>query len=256
MEANTDSNMGTVNSQTFELLNNVAEREFTFVESTILTNVFEFYRDPKHLAVIIEIVEATFRIRIRTIDWFVSNYAKKHRINYQCNNDTVYVHSNYKEQLRKFSKKYFDPYCRDHKIFFRPIHQHKLIEIPTSIGQLNFFKWAIEHGILTYVINNKTTITTDNKLTSRINKINKAKYENDIAKLQHPIIKDIGLVYKHDDFFQVNSNDTLAVRPLIDFCSNDTTTDTLEKKRRLIQKIHSTKRSSMVSINFDTKFNY
>ena len=55
---------------------------------------------------------------------------------------------NYKSQLKAFSKKQFDPFCRRKRIKF---DYEKSKNIITTIGQLNFFKWIIENKILDYI---------------------------------------------------------------------------------------------------------
>ena len=55
---------------------------------------------------------------------------------------------NYKNQLKAYSKKLFDPFCRRERISFQiPGHEAFL----TTVGKLNFFRWAIEKGILDYI---------------------------------------------------------------------------------------------------------
>jgi hypothetical protein len=55
---------------------------------------------------------------------------------------------NYKNQLKAYSKKLFDPFCRRERISFQiPGHDAFL----TTVGKLNFFRWALEKGILDYI---------------------------------------------------------------------------------------------------------
>ena len=55
---------------------------------------------------------------------------------------------NYKNQLKAYSKKLFDPFCRRERISFQiPGHEAFL----TTVGKLNFFRWALEKGILDYI---------------------------------------------------------------------------------------------------------
>jgi hypothetical protein len=68
------------------------------------------------------------------------------------------VFNNYKLELKAYNKSRFDPFCRRERITF-PINLHTGIE--TTIGQLNFFKWAIENGVLDYIETNFDEIETD-----------------------------------------------------------------------------------------------
>jgi response regulator of citrate/malate metabolism len=77
----------------------------------------------------------------------------------------------YKSQLKAYSKKFCDPFCRRDRIVFdygsNTIHNYnneviKLNEyIITTIGQLNFFRFAIQNGIIDYAIKNITDIEND-----------------------------------------------------------------------------------------------
>ena len=56
----------------------------------------------------------------------------------------------YKSQLSGFQKKFFDPFCRRSRINF---YFNDDIDNPivTTVGQLNFFKWAIENHIISFL---------------------------------------------------------------------------------------------------------
>lgn len=91
------------------------------------------------------------KISLRVIDWFVTNYSKKYNIIYTINlNDKEFkfnVYTSYKSQLKSYSKKFFDPFCRRERINITMNDSN----IVTTIGQLNFFKWAIDNKILDYI---------------------------------------------------------------------------------------------------------
>ena len=98
------------------------------------------------------------------MDWFVTNYSKKHYTVYDlvgsgssAKRFKVYV--DYKLKLRAYSKKRFDPFCRWDRI--NVPHKNGTTYIQTTLGQLNFFKWAIENEVLRYIQENYTAIETD-----------------------------------------------------------------------------------------------
>ena len=64
----------------------------------------------------------------------------------------------YKLKLKAYSKKKFDPFCRWDRISI-PYKNDTSIE--TTIGQLNFFKWAIENNVINYIETNYDTIEKD-----------------------------------------------------------------------------------------------
>jgi hypothetical protein len=61
-------------------------------------------------------------------------------------------------KLKAYSKKRFDPFCRWDRISI-PYRDDKCIE--TTIGQLNFFKWALENKVIDYIEKNYETIEKD-----------------------------------------------------------------------------------------------
>ena len=74
------------------------------------------------------------------MDWFVTNYSKKHNICYLTKNNkniNFIVYLDYKNQLKAYSKKQFDPFCRRERISFNDINNNEII---TTVGQLNFFQ--------------------------------------------------------------------------------------------------------------------
>ena len=89
------------------------------------------------------------KIKIIIIEYFITNYSKKHQIiiKDENTNDFFYINDEYKNQLKSFNKKFFDPYKRNNKFEL----EHKKNKIITTVGQMNFFKWAIENGIINYI---------------------------------------------------------------------------------------------------------
>jgi hypothetical protein len=68
------------------------------------------------------------------------------------------VYVDYKLKLKAYSKKRFDPFCRWDRITI-PYKNGTFIQ--TTIGQLNFFKWAIENDIVQYIEQHYETIEDD-----------------------------------------------------------------------------------------------
>jgi hypothetical protein len=133
-------------------------------QELIVSSLQRFYcgRDDKEE--ILKLLEGTSEISLRLIDWFVTNYAKQHNISYILNSQEFLVYTNYKSQLKAYSKKLFDPFCRRERIMFQipgqPMFQ-------TTVGKLNFFRWALEKGILDYIKLNMAKIETAMNASSR-----------------------------------------------------------------------------------------
>ena len=74
-----------------------------------------YFRDEKNKNILIDILNNKFNISLRIIDWFVTNYCKKYNIFWVEDNSRFVVYLNYKLQLKAYSKKFFDPFCRRDK---------------------------------------------------------------------------------------------------------------------------------------------
>jgi hypothetical protein len=79
-------------------------------------------------------------------------------------------------KLKAYSKKRFDPFCRWERISV-PYKNDTSIE--TTIGQLNFFKWALENNVIDYIEENYEEIEKD--MNSR-NSTSKKKELSDSSK--------------------------------------------------------------------------
>jgi hypothetical protein len=115
----------------------------------LLNNLKDFYKNEENLSRMLKIITGESRISLRIVDWFATNYAKKYYTLYTLNNNKRFkVYFDYKLKLKAYSKKRFDPFCRWERISI-PYKEDKCIE--TTIGQLNFFKWAIENNVIDYI---------------------------------------------------------------------------------------------------------
>ena len=141
----------------------------------LLHKVLRFYNenDGKHMETMLSVINGGTNISLRIMDWFVTNYSKKHYTVYDLVGSTTAtttattaarpkrfkVYVDYKLKLRAYSKKRFDPFCRWDRI--NVPHKNGTMYIQTTLGQLNFFKWAIENEVLRYIQENYTAIETD-----------------------------------------------------------------------------------------------
>ena len=148
------------------------------LQDITLRNLYEYYLTDNLIHRIIPIITSNSNISIRVLDWFVTNYSKKYNIMYEFknnNNDEKFfnVFLQYKCQLKSFKKKLFDPFCRKQRIcFYYDLNKG----VVTTIGQLNFFSWALTYGVLDYLENNLEHITND-MIISNKNMIK--QYNND-----------------------------------------------------------------------------
>ncbi len=128
----------------------------------LMKSLTEFYNRDNFVCInkIRSIIESKSDMSLRLLDWFVTNYSKKHSI---ILGDKFDVYQNYKLQLKSYSKKQFDPFCRKQKIVFYYDNDESFIE--TSCGQLCFFRWCFQNNILDYIKLHINQIETDMKLS-------------------------------------------------------------------------------------------
>jgi hypothetical protein len=148
----------------------------------LMQNLMEFYSDKENIHKMMNIINGESRISLRIVDWFVTNFAKKYytvyditttKITGDLENTRFKVYNDYKLKLKAYSKKRFDPFCRWERISI-PYDEEKYME--TTIGQLNFFKWAIENNIVDYIKTHYDTI--ENDMNAR-NSTSKCKFSPD-----------------------------------------------------------------------------
>jgi uncharacterized protein YeeX (DUF496 family) len=132
--------------------------------SLLMNSLTDFYKnDSSYIETIKNIVNQESDISLRILDWFITNYSKKKRVLLENQSgEMVDVYQNYKLQLKSFSKKQFDPFCRKNKIIFY-YSETDDDYIETSCGQLCFFRWCFQNNILEYVNGNLQEIEQDMK---------------------------------------------------------------------------------------------
>lgn len=129
----------------------------------LLEGLTDFFWNNEKINIMLPIINGQSNISLRILDWFVTNYCRKYKTQYNIIDDNgnlekFYVHIEYKGQLKAFNKKLFDPFCRRTRIQFK-YNENNMIE--TTIGQLNFFKWAIKNDVIKYVEHNIKDIDKD-----------------------------------------------------------------------------------------------
>jgi hypothetical protein len=145
---------------------------YTTQNDLLLKNLMNFYKTDidgcynpnNNLDKMLRIITGDSKISLRIVDWFATNYAKKYYTLYDIeqSDDNIArrfkVYNDYKLKLKAYSKTRFDPFCRWDRISI-PYTNGKFIE--TTIGQLNFFKWALENKVVEYIEQNYDVIEKD-----------------------------------------------------------------------------------------------
>ena len=127
--------------------------KFTTQNELLLNNLLEFYKNHDYLDKMLKIITGDSKISLRIVDWFSTNYSKKNYTLYDLVNKNgelirFKVYFDYKLKLKAYSKRRFDPFCRWDRINI-PYKNNTFIE--TTLGQLNFFKWALENKVIDYI---------------------------------------------------------------------------------------------------------
>lgn len=125
-----------------------------------LVQFFNVHENHRELVAILDhsINQYNTKISLRILDWFVTNYAKKHQTSYMLQDGTLFeVYPAYKQMLKSFSKKQFDPFCR------RTRTEIALgdVLIETTVAQLNFLRWCFQNSVLLYLSKHYKDVETD-----------------------------------------------------------------------------------------------
>lgn len=145
--------------------------QITSREELLAKSLLEFFSKPYNLNQLLPILNGTSPIAKHTCDWMTSNYSKQYDVilDIKKGDNVRYfpVYNNYKAQLKGYGKKLFDPFGRGKKI----VLLLGKTEIQTTVGQLNYFRWAIENKVLDYIYHHLDEINSDRVL--RGPKVNK-----------------------------------------------------------------------------------
>lgn len=162
--------------ETLSVKNNQIDKNDTIISSKkdlLMKSLIHFFSNKNNLNMVIPIITGKSKISLRILDWFVTNYSKKNNIHYEVVDNITksrkksdkeikmknfIVYLDYKSQLKAYSKKQFDPFCRRERISF---FDHDNNELITTVGQLNFFRWSIENDIINYINENYDVIEND-----------------------------------------------------------------------------------------------
>jgi hypothetical protein len=172
----------------------------------LLNNLLEFYNTNQNMDRMLNIINGETRISLRIIDWFATNYAKKYYTVYQIENTDkrFKVYNDYKLKLKAYSKRRFDPFCRWDRI---TVPYKETTSIQTTIGQLNFFKWAIENHVIDYIEQNYATIekdmnnrnsTSKARVTDNKNKTRKKREELSVSASKSIKKETVEIIVKFD----------------------------------------------------------
>ena len=151
----------------------------TQCQNLMLTALSTYYKKNKiNRDTLYKVINGESILSLRLIDWFVTHYARVNNIVYWIDethattkiyeefptnidkNTTLRkfnLYLDYRAQLQSYTKMFFDPFRRYVRITF-VLETEPLLSIESTVGQLNFFRWALHNGVLEYIKNNIKTI--------------------------------------------------------------------------------------------------
>ena len=183
--------------------------QYATQNNLLLNTLLKYYGRDDNLSKILSIINGHSRESLRLIDWFVTNYAKAKFIGYDLEEKNgrikrFKVYIDYKLKLKAYSKKRFDPFCRWDRIV---IPYKNEMHIQTTIGQLNFFKWALENKILDYIREhldeiekdmNRRNSTSKNRVVKKKIKTRKKRQELSCSATKSIRKEEVEIVVKFD----------------------------------------------------------
>lgn len=157
-------------------------------DSLLLMSLSQFYKQKGNIERIIPVINCASDVSLRLLDWFVINYAKKKNIIITKPSEdgisTTYfnVYLSYRAQLKAYSKQHFDPFRRRDRIDY---YYEKDKSIQTTIGQLNFFRWVLQNGIMEYISEHAAEIESDMMRSKNKNNRRRHKFSEDVEFSHH-----------------------------------------------------------------------
>lgn len=135
-------------------------------EQSMMPSLIEFFSHEHNFEILKEFIDGRKarsskdgRLSFGLLDWFNVNYSKQYGVEYKLyrmgRERTIYVWQAYNAALDGYGKERFDPFARGKSkggaIALTLNVGGKDESITTTLRQLNYFRWAIENGIINYV---------------------------------------------------------------------------------------------------------
>ena len=150
--------------------------------NVLLQKLLFYYDDDNVMNNFTNIVNGNCGVSLRLIDWFVTTYCKKNHISYNIGTTYFDVFQDYKLMGKSFKKRKFDPFCRGDRV---KLNNNGLC-VETTIGQLNFFKWAMTNNVIEYILEHKDQLNqchSDYVIEQKRNKLQKQMNVNAVLNV-------------------------------------------------------------------------
>lgn len=117
-------------------------------QADLLGKLHSAFDDDLLRRTIVAMTQADSRVSLRAVDWCVTNYAKKYDVCVTARNgESKNMFFLYKAALAHYRRRNFDPFRRRLRVTFE-LDGHLHVTTP---GQLQFFLWAHNVGVLAFI---------------------------------------------------------------------------------------------------------
>lgn len=189
-----------------EHVEKVEQVEINKTEQSMIPSLLKFFSDINHFKVLKEFKKSKqSKYSVGLLNWFNVNYSKEFGIEYTIESlgrkRSVYVWQSYNAALSGYKKEYFDPFARGKNCGKEISIENNGDVVLTTVRQLNYFRWAINNGVIDYVKQHVDVIYDDMNSRGR----NAVKLNSDLKKRQISVSasKKLGL---HDVVMTVKFN--------------------------------------------------
>lgn len=123
----------------------------------LLSRVVEHYTPEFVNRVLVPVVQQSFKVSLRALDWLCVNFAKEHNVVFYkgtkdaevaSSDNLVNLSFRYKDTLNEWRRLLFDPFRRRQRIMFTWKGQHH----ETTVAQLHFLWWADKNKALSLAL--------------------------------------------------------------------------------------------------------
>ena len=122
---------------------------------TLYYSLVEFYKNEHNLRQLSAVLGKDPPVSLRTVDWLTTNHSKANNLYVDGTVTPNNIYISYKQALKAVGKRLLDPFSRRERIVFNNIDGEPFL---TTVGQLNFFRWALQNNVLEYAIQNSARI--------------------------------------------------------------------------------------------------
>jgi hypothetical protein len=129
---------------------------------TAYQQLVDYYGNKSKFDPLLKAIKRNAALSLRLFDFFCTNYCRDHdvSIGHPSTGQSYHAHTAYRRFLQVHSKKRFDCFCRASAGPRIKLQQGDTRAV-TNLAQLAFFRWAIDNGVFTFVVDHADAIQED-----------------------------------------------------------------------------------------------